>query len=128
MQEEYLQKVRASKLRMVKIKQLVKEKKNARALKLLAKCREHGGPLSTDNHDLLNSLTCEQIVTETSYLKATIAHDLKLKRRVKDSVNNKYMFQKLSMKDLKTGINSVLYPSNQLIVPLDALFKSLLNS
>ena len=123
-----MQKVRASKLMILKAKRLLKEKKNARALNLLAKCREHGGPLSTDNHDLLNSLTYEQIVTETSYLKATIAHDLKLKRRVKDSVNNKYRFQKLSMKDLKTGINSVLYPSNQVLEPLDALLESLLSS
>ena len=45
---------------LVKVKQLYKEKKNARALGLLAQCRKHDGSLSTDNSALLDSLSGEQ--------------------------------------------------------------------
>ena len=48
-------------------------------------CRQHGGPLSTDNSDLLNRLTDKEVVLEVQHLKATIAKDLKLKKRVTDS-------------------------------------------
>ena len=59
--------------------------KNAKALGLLAQCRQHGSPLSTDNSDLLNRLTDKEVVLEVQYLKATIAKDLKLKKRVTES-------------------------------------------
>ena len=59
--------------------------KKAKAPGLLAQCRQHGGPLSTDNSDLLNRLTDKEVVLEVQYLKATIAKDLKLKKRVTDS-------------------------------------------
>ena len=58
--------------------------KNVKALGLLAQFRQHGGPLSTDNSDLLNRLTDKEVVLEVQYLKATIAKDLKLKKRVID--------------------------------------------
>lgn len=113
LQKEYLDKVQSCKVMLVKAKQLFKEKKNLRALGLLAQCRQHGGPLSTDNSDLLHTLSDEEVILEVKYLKATIASDLKLKKRVKDAVTDRYKFIQIPVSDLKTGINSVLYPTNQ---------------
>ena len=49
-------------------------------------CRQHGGPLSTDNSDLLNIQIDKELVLEVQYLKATtIAKDLKLNKSVTDS-------------------------------------------
>ena len=70
---------------LAKAKMLYKGRKSAKALGLLAQCRQHGGPLSTDNSDLLNRLTDKEVVLEVQYLKATIAKDLKLKKSVTDS-------------------------------------------
>ena len=64
LQKEFLDKVQACKIMLVKTKQLFNEKKNARALGLLGQCREHGWPLDTDNRDLLDSLTDDQVVLE----------------------------------------------------------------
>ena len=69
---------------LAKAEMLYKGRKNAKALGLLAQCRQHGSPLSTDNSDLLNRLTDKEVVLEVQYLKATIVKDLKLKKRVTD--------------------------------------------
>ena len=54
----------------------------SRALQLLTKCRSHGGHLSQDNMQLLESLTYDELLFEGSYLIATIAKDLRLKHKV----------------------------------------------
>ena len=93
---------------------MMKEKHQVRTIKLLAKCQAHTGPLSSADIDLLDKLTYDEVMCEVSYLKATIASDLRLKRRVKDSVNpGKYRFQNLPLEELKTGIRNVIFPSHQ---------------
>ena len=109
----------------VKAKQLIKWKKRTRALNLLAKCREHGGPLSKDNFELLDSLTYEQIVTETSYIKATLADELRLKRRVKDEASGKFKFVNLPIETLKTGLQSVLCPAKSSSHSVDDLLSQI---
>ena len=105
----------------VKSKQLFKEKKQLRALNLLSKCRKHGGPLSTDNITLLKDLTYEQVATEVSYLKATIASELRLKRRVQDTTTGKYKYINLPIDELYTGIRNVLNPSKDPVESVEEL-------
>ena len=113
-QQEFLEKVKITKELSLRAKKLLKEKQQIRTIKLLAKCQAHKGPLSRDNMELLDKLSYEQVVSEVSYLKATIASDLKLKRRVDDPLNpGKYKMQNLSLQELKTGIRSVIYPTHK---------------
>ena len=82
MGEEFLQKVKSTKALSQKSKELAKLKGQSRTLNLLTKCRSHGGPLSRDNMQLLESLTYDELVCGVSYLKATIAKDLRFKHKV----------------------------------------------
>ena len=59
MEEEFLQKVKCTKALSQKSKEMVK--RQSRALDLLSKCRSHGGPLSRDNMQLLESLTYDEL-------------------------------------------------------------------
>ena len=62
---------------------------------------------------LLKYLTYDELVCEVSYLKATIAKDLRLKHKVNAGVGNKYKFQNLPRNGLETGIRNVLQPAKR---------------
>ena len=109
LQKIFLEKVKMTKHMAMKSKEIIKQRKVTRALKLLAECRLHGGPVSVDNLDLLDSLNENQVITEVSYLKATIASEIKLRERVK--VGDKYKMNKLPIEQLKISIQNVLQPS-----------------
>ena len=125
MEEEFLQKVKATKAMSQKSKEMVKQKRQSRALDLLSKCRSHGGPLSRDNMQLLESLTYDELVCEVSYLKATIAKDLRLKHKVNTGVGNKYRFEKLARENLQIGIRNVLQQSKGPIKPVEELLSKM---
>ena len=73
----YVEEVQKCKVMLVNAKQLYKEKKNARALGVLAQGRKHDGPLSTDNAALLDSLSDEQVILELKYLKPPLPRNSK---------------------------------------------------
>ena len=64
----------------VSARKAAKEKKVRRALKLGAECHNHGGPVTANNLELLNTLDEKKIILEVSYLKATVATELKLRK------------------------------------------------
>ena len=65
-----------------------------------------------DNIDLLDSLDEKQIILEATYLKATIAKEIKLKKRVKDLDTDKFRMVKLPLDQIKQSILNVIKPQN----------------
>ena len=63
---------------------------------------------------------------ELKLLKATIA-DLKIKKRITDSQTKKYKFIQLPVTELKTGIQSVLYPTNHRMDSVEVLLDKVFN-
>ena len=59
--------------------------------------------------DLLDE---EQIILEATYLKATIAKEIKLKKRVKDLDTDKFRMVKLPLEQIKQSILNVINPKN----------------
>ena len=59
-------------------------------MKLAATCQKHGGPVTADNLELLENLSEKELITEVSYLKATFASKIKLRKRVKEHNSEKY--------------------------------------
>ena len=59
---------------------------------------------------LLDTLTYEQVVNEVNYLKATVAKEIKLKKRITNPLTKKYTYDNLSMQELKSSIRSVISP------------------
>ena len=74
-----------------------------------------------DNIHLLDSLDEEQIILEATYLKATIAKEIKLKKRVKDLDAAKFRMVKLPLEQIKQSILNVINPKNDVSENLDHL-------
>ena len=73
------------------------------------------------NIHLLNSLDEEQIILEATYLKATIAKEIKLKKRVKDLDTAKFRMVKLPLEQIKQSILNVINPKNDVSDNVDNL-------
>ena len=110
LQKEFLDQVKEVKVLAVKAKESMKKKKIARTLKTLEKVKKHGGPVTADCLSLLDSLSEEQIIAEVSFLKSTVAPDLRLKKRVKNVETNRFKMVKLPVEQLKISIQGVLRP------------------
>ena len=108
-QDIFLERVKLTKHMAMKTKQIAKQRKIARAIKLLSECRKHGGPVCVENLSLLDTLNEIQVIAEVTYLKATIASEIKLRERVKEG--EKYKMKKLPIEQLKVSIQNVLLPS-----------------
>ena len=112
LQKQYFEKVKATKNLALKAKEKAKQKKVQRACHLLSQCRQHYGPIALDNIDLLDSLDEKQIILEATYLKATVAKEIKLKKRVKELDTDKFRMVKLPLEQIKQSILNVIKPQN----------------
>ena len=121
LQRQFLEQVKEVKMVAVKAKESVKFRKVARTMKILELVKQHGGPVTADCLQLLDTLTEEQIISEVKYLKLTVAPDLKLKKRVKDPNNNRFKFLKLPREQLIRSIQGVVKPEAECGNDLDVL-------
>ena len=63
----------------------------------------------------------KQIILEATYLKATIAKEIKLKKRVKDLDAAKFRMVKLPLEQIKQSILNVINPKNDVSENVDHL-------
>ena len=124
LQTEFLEQVKEVKKVAVRAKESIKTRKVTRTLKVLDSVKKHGGPITAESLNLLDTLTESQICTEVTYLKLTIAPDLKLRKRVKNTQTNKYQMIKLPVEQLKMSIKSVISPAVDVTQDLDCLLQS----
>ena len=80
--QEYMEKVKAAEKLALRAKAAAKQKKLRRSLKLLESVKLHGGPITEQEIVKLDSLTDKQLLSEIGYLRATIAPDIKQKRKL----------------------------------------------
>ena len=121
LQKEYFDKVKATHNLVLKAKEKAKQKKVQRACNLLSQCRIHGGPISLDNIDLLDSLNEKQIILEATYLKATVAKEIKLKKRVKELETDKFRMISLPSEQIKQSILNVIKLQNDVSEDVEIL-------
>ena len=72
MQDMFMQRVRLTKHMALKSKEIAKQRKVARAAKLLSECRKHGGPVSVDNLSLLDNLNENQLISDLRMFSANV--------------------------------------------------------
>ena len=108
LQKEFLDQVKEVKVLAVKAKESMKTKKIARTLKILEKIKKHGGSVTPDSLNILDSLSEDQIIAEVSFLKLTVAPDLRLRKRVKNVDTYWFKLLKLPVDQLKMSIQGVL--------------------
>ena len=111
LRQEFLARVCIAKRAKERGRELVKKRKLDRAHKLFADCLGHGGPVTLNNLEILDKLEEKDVIIEVSYLKATIAKEIKLRKRVKHPViPGKFKMEKLPVDQLKNSIRNVLKP------------------
>lgn len=120
LEEDFLATVKiANKLAQHK-KQELKEKKTRKTLAVLEICKQHGGPITPTSLDLLSKLNGKQLLDEISYLRMTIAPDIRQKRRVKAG-EGKFKMEKFTVNELQTSIRNALRPEANVSSDIDTL-------
>ena len=124
MEKHFLATVKQSKVLALQKKEELKKKKRDKTMNILAKCKVHGGPVTVaDFDDLLDKMDNKQLLLEIAYLRATVAPDIRQKRRVK-MLDRKLKFENFSKEELKTSIRNAVHRENELRDDVDALLQS----
>ena len=105
-----------------KAKEAKKKKKVARSLTLLDQCKNHGGPVSPISIDILDSLTEKQLLTETRYLRSTVAPHIKERHAIIDK-DGKRKMPILPLRSLKENIKAVINPEASPVENIEALIE-----
>ena len=81
--KDLLKTIETNKRLALEKKKELKKKNAAKALRTLEKCKDHNGPITTRNIDILQNLTVNELLCEVAYLRNTIAPNIHQMRRVK---------------------------------------------
>ena len=101
-------------------KEAKKQKKIARSFSLLDQCKDHGGPVTPDSIELLGKLTQAHFLTETRYLRSTIAPAIKERKAVIDSSGKRKM-PVLSEESLRENIKAAIKMEVKVVDNIDIL-------
>ena len=108
-------------------KEKMKKQKVQKILKVLEACKIHGGPITMTNLNLLETLKEKELILETSFLRATVAPNIRQKRRIKSTDSSKsYTYEKFTEEELRIAIRNVIKPEDDVSVDVNTLLKSVL--
>ena len=110
----------AKKLVLPKKKEL-KRKKNQRLLQTIHICKEHGGPLTDNNLELVESLSEKQLISEIVFLRLAVAPKIRRQRRVKDTNTGKFVVEKYTAEKLGASIINAIKPEDEVDNTVDGL-------
>lgn len=94
MEADFIATVKQSNRLALLQKEKLKKKKNQKKMNILEKCKSHGGPVTPSEMDLLDKLSEEELILEISYLRLTIAPNIRQRRRTAQA-NGKYKMEHL---------------------------------
>ena len=120
LEEDFLAEVRVANKLAIHKKEELKKKKTSKTLAVLERCKKHGGPMTPASLNLLPKLNGKQLLDEISYLRLTVAPDIRQMRRIKDG-DGKYKMQKFTITELKTSIKNALKPEGNVSSDIDNL-------
>ena len=102
-------------------KEELERKKNQRLLQTIHICKQHGGPLTDNNLELVESLSEKQLISEIVFLWLTVAPNIRRQRRVKDSNTGKFGVEKFTAEELRTSIRNAIKPEDEVDKTVDGL-------
>ena len=123
LQENLISLAAAVDMEAFKVKEDKKKKKIARSLALLDQCKVHGGPVSLNTINILDNLSEKELLTETRYLRSTVAPHIKERHAIIDKDGKKKM-PVLPAKSLKENIKAVINPKNTPVENIEALIEN----
>ena len=101
-------------------KEELKRKKNLRLLQTIDICKQHGGSLTENNLELVESLSEKQLISEILFLRLTVALNICQQRRVKDSNTGKFRVKRFT-EVLCTSIRNTIKPEHEIDKNVDRL-------
>jgi hypothetical protein len=125
LEKDFIATVQAAKRLSIVKKEELKKLKNSKTMKVLDDCKKHGGPVTQSDIEILDSLSESQLLNEISYLRLTVAPNIRQKRRVKLE-NGQFRMQKFTPEELRISIKNVLKPVNEIVEDIDSLLKCVL--
>ena len=123
MEADFLATVKQAKLLVLRKKEQLKKRKGEKLLEILGKCKCHGGPITPDEISILDKLSEKELLLEISYLRLTVAPNIRQRRRV-TLPTGKYKYENLSILELKTSIQNAVKPESDLRNDINQLLKS----
>ena len=123
LEEDFLAEVRVANKLAIHKKEELKKKKSSKTLAVLERCKKHGGPMTPASLNLLPKLDGKQLLDEISYLRLTVAPDIRQMRCIKDG-NGKHKMQKFTTSELQTSIKNALKPEGNVSGDIDNLLLS----
>ena len=120
LERDFLATVKMSK-KLVLAKKELKRKKNLRLLQTIDICKQHGGPLTDNNLDLVQSLSEKQLISEIVFLRLTVVPNIRQQRRVKNSNTGKFRVEKFTAEELRTSIRNAIKPEDEVDKNVDGL-------
>ena len=120
-----LQTLETNKVLALEKKKQLKLKSASKTLTMLEKCKLHGGPVTMNSINLLKDLTTDQLLSEVSYLRSTIAPDIRQMRRVQ-APGGKYKMEKYTQTELVISIKNAIHPVADIVGDVNTLLKAAL--
>ena len=120
--KDFLETVKSAKRLSLKKKEELKKKKSDRLFKLLDICKLQGGPITASSLDIVNEMDEKQLLHEISYLRATVAPNIRQQRRIK--VDGRFRMEKFSKNELITEIKNAVKPETEMNVSIQELLKT----
>ena len=105
MEKDFMDQVKAVEVMAVKAKENAKRKKDEKVMEILEECKLHGGPLTLADIERIDVLDDDQVTAEASYLKKTMAPNIRFKRKV----DNKFI--KFTTEELRQQIKDAIKPT-----------------
>ena len=118
---DFLATVKMSKKLVLAKKEEPKRKRNLRLLQTIDICKQHGGPLTDNNLELVESLSEKQLISEIVFLRFTVVPNICQQRHVKDSNTGKFCVKKFTAEELRTSIRNTIKPEDKVDKNVDGL-------
>ena len=123
-ESNFLATVQATKKLSLYKKQELKKKRVENTLKTLEKCKLHNGPITVNSIEEVEKLNEKELLTEIKYLRATIAPNIRQKRRI--TVDGKYKMEKFPVQELRQSIKNVVKPESDVTLDVEKILKEVL--
>ena len=121
MEKEFHDKLNALKNLAFEEKIVKKKIADQKFLEIVDKCKAHGGPMTMNEVEKLDSLSYKEILLEVKFLKRTTAPQLRIRRKVEKR------FVNYTREELIQQMKDVLKPSESSVDCIENLLASALN-
>ena len=125
MNKGLLKTIETQKVLALEKKKQLKRKHTAKTFTVLEKCKKHGGPVTTDSLQLLQMLNMEELLSEVSYLRYTVAPNIRQMRRER-AETGKFKMVKFTKEQLITQIKNAIAPEEEGGYDIEDLLKNTL--